>query len=73
MAELSELQTQDIRACEKNLLMKFASCRPFSEHLMKWDDPKLKDKYDHNFFAYESQPSEEEFQAALLYQKKEKN
>ena len=72
LVEPSEWQTQDIRACEKNLLLKFASCRPFSEHLMKWDDPKLKDKYDHNFFGYESQPAEEEFQAALLYQKKEK-
>lgn len=71
-AKALEQTTQGIRDCEKNLLMKFASCRPFSEHLIKWDDPKLKDKYDHNFFAYESQPSEEEFRAALLHQKKEK-
>ncbi len=67
-----EYKTQGIRTCERNLLMTFASCRPFSEHLIKWDDTKLKDKYDHNFYAYESAPSAEEFRAALLYQKKEK-
>ena len=41
----------------------------FSEHLTKHEDNQLRDKYDHNSFIYSGQPSLEEFQKALAYQK----
>ena len=38
----------------------FSVSRPFSEHLTKREDDQLRDKYDHNSFFYEGQPSVEE-------------
>lgn len=70
--ELLQQEAEDIRTCERDLLMQFSACRSFSRNLMKWEDLDLQDKYDHNFFAYTSQPSEKEFQDALSYQKEEK-
>ena len=35
----------------------FSVSRPFSEHLTKREDDQLRDKYDHNAFFYEVQPS----------------
>ena len=47
----------------------FSERKPFSEHLMKWEDPLLPDKYDQNFFEYSGQPTREEFAKAVEYQK----
>ena len=47
----------------------FSERKPFSEHLMKWEDPLLPDKYDQNFFEYSGQPTKEEFAKAVEYQK----
>ena len=47
----------------------FSFSRPFSEHLTKREDDQLRDKYDHNSFFYEGQPSVEEVRQALAYQK----
>ena len=47
----------------------FSVSRPFSEHLTKREDDQLRDKYDHNSFFYEVQPSVEEVRQALAYQK----
>ena len=47
----------------------FSVSRPFSEHLTKREDDQLRDKYDHNSFFYEGQPSVEEVRQALTYQK----
>ena len=47
----------------------FSERKPFSEHLMKWEDPLLPDKYDQNFFEYSGQPTKEEFAKAVNYQK----
>ncbi len=47
----------------------FSVSRPFSEHLTKREDDRLRDKYDHNSFFYEGQPSVEEVRQALAYQK----
>ena len=47
----------------------FSVSRPFSEHLTKREDDQLRDKYDHNSFFYEGQPSVEEVRQALVYQK----
>ena len=58
------------RETEEKLARLFAACRPFSEHLAKWEDPALPDKYDHNCFEYTGQPSKAEFEQALDYQKK---
>ena len=41
----------------------------FSAHLAKWEDDLLPDKYDHNCFEYSAQPTAEEYEAALQYQK----
>ena len=50
----------------------FSISRPFSDHLTKWEDDALPDKYDHNCFEYSAQPSADEFQRALAYQRKKK-
>ena len=47
----------------------FSEKRQFSEHLFKWEDPSLPDKYDHNCFEYTAQPTMEEFQIAADYQR----
>ena len=57
------------RSIENKIIRLFSENRPFSEHLTKWEDPALPDKYDQNFFEYSAQPSEEEFRAALAYQR----
>ena len=51
----------------------FSASRPFSEHLTKREDDQLRDKYDHNAFFYSGQPSAEEIQRALDYQKQRKD
>ena len=57
------------RMIEEKMIRLFAEKKPFSEHLYKWEDALLPDKYDHNFFEYSIQPSGEEFRKALQYQK----
>ena len=52
------------RSVENKMARLFSENKPFSEHLSKWEDPALPDKYDHNAFAYSAQPTEEEFRAA---------
>lgn len=47
----------------------FSVSLPFSEHLTKREDNQLRDKYDHNAFAYSAQPSTREIRRALDYQK----
>ena len=42
---------------------------PVSEHLFRFVDNDLPDKYDHNYFEYIGQPTWEEFQQAVEYQK----
>ncbi len=58
-----------IRGTEEELAMIFSVRRSFSEHLKRWEDNELPDKYDHNCFEYSSQPSREEFEQALAYQR----
>lgn len=53
----------------QKMLELFAINRPFTQNLTKWQDDTLKDKYDYNYFEYSAQPSEEEFQKAIAYQK----
>ena len=47
----------------------FSVKKPFSEHLFRFEDNDLPDKYDHNFYEYSGQPTSEEFQQAVEYQK----
>lgn len=47
----------------------FSDFHPFSEHLVKREDNQLRDKYDHNCFFYSGQPTAEEVNRALEYQK----
>lgn len=47
----------------------FSTPHAFSEHLTKWEDNQLRDKYDHNAFHYSGQPSADEVRTALSYQK----
>ena len=58
-----------IRSFEEKKAALFSVKKPFSEHLMKWEDAALPDKYDHNCFEYSDQPSREEFEKAAAYQK----
>lgn len=58
---------------DKRMVEIFALNIPFTANLTKWQDDRLKDKYDHNYFEYSSQPSEEEFQKAIAYQKESGN
>ena len=57
------------RKNEERLMRLFAERRAFSDHLMKWEDPLLPDKYDLNFFEYAAQPTREELAQAVAYQK----
>ena len=58
-----------IRNTEEDMAMIFSVKRSFSEHLKRWEDNELPDKYDHNWFEYSAQPTREEFERALQYQK----
>ena len=57
------------RRTDAALCALFSVSRPFSAHLTKREDDQLRDKYDHNSFFYEGQPSAEEVRQALAYQK----
>ena len=57
------------RKNEERLISMFSERRPFSMHLVKWENELLPDKYDQNFFEYCGQPSKEEFENAIQYQK----
>ena len=58
-----------LRKNEEELISLFSESEIFSEHLIKWEDGLLPDKYDQNFFEYSMQPAREEFEKALQYQK----
>lgn len=58
-----------IRRTEQALAEFFSVKRPFSEHLARWEDNALPDKYDHNCFEYSAQPTREEFERALSHQR----
>lgn len=58
-----------IRSFEEKKATLFSVKKPFSEHLMKWEDVALPDKYDHNCFEYADQPTREEYEKAVAYQK----
>ena len=58
-----------IRSTEEEMAMIFSVKRSFSEHLKRWEDDELPDKYDHNCFEYSGQPAREEFERALEYQR----
>lgn len=62
------LKTQS-RMIEHKMATLFCVNKLFTRNLNKWEDNDLKDKYDHNCFEYSAQPSKEEFQKALAYQK----
>ena len=57
------------RSIEKKMALLFSVKKQFSEHLLKWEDPGLLDKYDPNCFEYCGQPTIEEFNRAVAYQK----
>ena len=59
----------DTRKVEEKQAELFSVKRPFSEHLSRWVDEALPDKYDHNAFEYTGQPTAEEFQRALAFQR----
>ena len=62
--------SEKTRDTERKMMQVFSAQKPFSEHLLKWEDPALPDKYDFNYFEYSAQPGKDEFLAALSYQKK---
>ena len=57
------------REFEQKQARLFSVQKPFSEHLLKWEDSALPDKYDHNCFEYTAQPTAAELACALDYQK----
>lgn len=59
----------ETRKVEEKMAGLFSTKRPFSAHLFKWEDPLLPDKYDHNCFEYSGQPSREELEEAMQYQR----
>ncbi|MBR4909787.1 MAG: GNAT family N-acetyltransferase [Clostridia bacterium] len=58
------------RKTEEHLTRLFSQRKAFSEHLIKWEDNLLPDKYDRNCFEYSGQPTREEFQSAVKYQQR---
>ena len=65
----NQLYTSPTRKSEESLACLFSVPLSFSTHLTKWEDSQLPDKYDHNAFKYVGQPSVEEFQKAITYQR----
>ena len=66
---MKEMNAEKTRIVEEKSIRLFSVKKPFSEHLSKWEDDSLPDKYDQNFFEYSGQPTKAEFQKALDYQK----
>lgn len=64
-----EAELGTLRAKEYEREMVFSLRKSFSEHLKRWEDNEVQDKYDHNAFEYSSQPTRDEFLAALAYQR----
>ena len=62
------MSAKQSRIVEEKMAKLFSEKNPFSEHLFKWEDPSLPDKYNHNCFEYTQQPTREEFRKALEYQ-----
>ncbi len=65
----TECVMKDTRLIEEKIARLFSIKKPFSEHLSKWEDDLLPDKHDSNCFEYSGQPTREEFERALAYQK----
>ena len=63
------MSAEQTRIVEEKMARRFSEKKLFSENLLKWEDNVLPDKYDHNGFEYTGQPTEEEFQKAVAYQK----
>ena len=63
------MSAEKTRIVEEKMARLFSEKKVFSEHLFKWEDDSLPDKYDHNCFEYTDQPTWEEFQKALDYQR----
>jgi GNAT superfamily N-acetyltransferase len=63
------MSAEKTRIVEEKMARLFSEKKSFSEHLYKWEDPFLPDKYDHNCFEYTDQPTREEFQKAVDYQR----
>lgn len=63
------MNTERTRLVEEKMARIFSEKKRFSDHLYKWEDSLLPDKYDHNCFEYTGQPTKEEYQKALEYQK----
>ena len=61
--------SEKTREFEQKQARLFSVQKPFSEHLLKWEDSALPDKYDHNCFEYTAQPTAAELACALDYQK----
>lgn len=68
--ELIEYGPDDdpFRIAEEQQAFLFSLNIRISEHLTRWEDNELPDKYDHNCFEYSGQPTKEEFRKALEYQ-----
>lgn len=67
--ERKEAWKRKTRENETALLECFCTKKALTEHMARWTDDKIPDKYDQNFFECSGQPSEEEFREALRYQK----
>ena len=63
------MSAERTRIVEEKMAKLFSEKKKFSEHLFKWEDDSLPDKYGHNSFEYTGQPTWEEFQKALDYQR----
>lgn len=63
------MSAEKTRRVEEKMARLFSERKRFSEHLYKREDSLLPDKYDHNGFEYTGQPTKEEYQKALEYQK----
>ena len=70
-AEVWDIESEagPLRAAEIEQKLIFSLRRSFSDHLKRWEDNEVPDKYDHNAFECFGQPTREEFSLALAYQK----
>ena len=64
-----EAESGRLHAAEIRERLMFSLRKSFSNHLKRWEDNEVPDKYDHNAFEYSGQPTKGEFALALECQK----
>lgn len=63
-----EIHTKNIDKCEESFIRLFSSKFKFSKNLIKYEDDRIFDMYDHNYFKHNSKTSLDEVIEAYQFQ-----